>query len=80
MNSSIHLHDSVALLENTRTTDYRTGGPRVVRQGQIGTVVMRYKEGDVEVGFTGRDGRAYAVVLIAADKLMIVENYEFTGH
>lgn len=70
MNNDIHLHDVVVLLEDTRTKHFETGQPLMLRRGQVGTVVMTYDGSAFEVEFAGRDGRAYALLPIAADKLM----------
>ncbi|HEY3853581.1 MAG TPA: DUF4926 domain-containing protein [Verrucomicrobiae bacterium] len=70
MNSEIHLHDSVALLEDIRTGHFLTGDPLLLRRGQVGTVVMAYDGSAFEVEFSGRDGRAYAVLPVTADKLI----------
>ena len=44
-------HDLVALLEDTSVKHFRTGEPLRLRRGQLGTVVMMYADGDVEVEF-----------------------------
>lgn len=74
MNGEIHLHDVVALLEDTPTTHFETGQPLQLRRGQIGTVVMAYDGTAFEVEFAGRDGRAYALLPIQADKLMVLRD------
>ena len=80
MNNGVHLHDSVALLEDASTTHYRTGKPLVLRHGQIGTVVMTYNGSSFEVEFTGGDGRAYAILSIGGDKLSVLrETSELAG-
>ena len=70
MNNGIQLHDVVVLLEDTRTRHFETGQPMMLRRGQVGTVVMPYDNGAFEVEFAGRDGRAYALLPVAAEKLM----------
>ena len=42
----------------------------MLRRGQVGTVVMTYDSSALEVEFAGRDGRAYALLPVAAEKLM----------
>ena len=74
MNGEIHLHDVVALLEDTPTKHFETGQPLQLRRGQIGTVVMAYDGTAFEVEFAGRDGRAYALLPIQADKLMVLRD------
>ena len=72
MNGEIHLHDSVALLEDTPAKHFETGVPLLLRRGQAGTVVMTYDGNAFEVEFSGRDGRAYALLPIPADRLMVL--------
>ena len=73
MNNGIHMHDMVVLLEDTPTKHFESGQPLVLRRGQVGTVVMTYDGGAFEVEFAGRDGRAYALLPIAAEKLMLLK-------
>ena len=70
MNAEIHMHDKVALLEQVATSHFLTGEPILLRRGQVGTVVMTYDGSAFEVEFSGRDGRAYAILPIRAEKLM----------
>ncbi|MBI5772885.1 MAG: DUF4926 domain-containing protein [Verrucomicrobia bacterium] len=70
MNSNIQMHDAVALLEDMRATHFETGQPLMLRRGQTGTVVMTYDGSAFEVEFSGRDGRAYALLPVTAEKLM----------
>jgi len=70
----IHVHDSVALLEDSPTTHYATGKPVVLHQGEVGTVIIPYKEGTFEVKFEGSDGRAFAILLVTADRLKVLRN------
>lgn len=70
MNDEILIHEEVALLEDTRTKHFETGQPLMLRRGQVGTVVMTYDGSAFEVEFAGRDGRAYALLPVAAEKLM----------
>ena len=74
MNTKICSHDLVALLEDTPAKHFETGKPLLLRRGQIGTVVMTYDGGACEVEFAGRDGRAYALLPIPADKLMVLRD------
>ena len=70
MNNGIQMHEVVVLLEDVRTKHFDTGQPLMLRRGQVGTVVMTYNGSAVEVEFAGRDGRAYALLPVAAEKLM----------
>ena len=68
------MHDIVALLEDTPARHSLTGEQLLLRRGQIGTIVMTYDGTAFEVEFAGRDGRAYAILLIQADKLMVLHD------
>jgi hypothetical protein len=74
MDSKIRIHDVIALLEDTPAKHYETGQPLILRRGQIGTVVMTYEGNVFEVEFAGRDGRAYAMLPITAEKLMVLRD------
>ena len=52
-NGEIHLHDVVALLEETAARHFETGQPLRFSRGQTGTVVMAYEDGAFEVEFAG---------------------------
>ena len=68
------MHDTVALLEDTPAKHFETGQPLLLRRGQVGTVVMTYDSTALEVEFAGQDGRAYAMLPIKADKLMLLRD------
>ena len=74
MESEVHMHDLVALLEDTQTRHFETGRPLLLRRGQVGTVVMTYDGTVFEVEFAGKDGRAYAILPVHATKLMILRD------
>jgi hypothetical protein len=74
MNSDIHLHDMVALLEDLSVKHFETGKPLLLRRGQIGTVVMTYDGATFEVEFAEPNGRTYALLPIAASKLMVLRD------
>ncbi|HZL78189.1 MAG TPA: DUF4926 domain-containing protein [Candidatus Limnocylindrales bacterium] len=74
MNNGIQLHDVVVLLEDVRTKHFETGQPLVLRRGQVGTVVMTYDGSAFEVEFAGREGRAYALLPVTAEKLMLLKD------
>lgn len=74
MSSQLHLHDPVALLEDLPTFHFETGEPLLLRRGQIGTVVMPFDDGVYEVEFADRDGRAYALLPVAPDRLMLLRD------
>jgi hypothetical protein len=74
MNNGIHMHDVVVLLEDTRTKHFETGQPLMLRRGPVGTVVMTYNGSVFEVEFAGRDGRPYALLSVAAEKLMLLKD------
>jgi hypothetical protein len=68
------MHDVVVLLEDIPARHFETGRPLLLRRGQIGTVVMVFDGSAFEVEFAGRDGQAYALVPIAAQKLMLLRD------
>ena len=74
MSDQIHMHDIVALLEDTPAQHFSTRQHLLLRRGQIGTVVMIYDGTTFEVEFAGRDGRAYAILPVKADKLMVLRD------
>jgi len=74
MNSDIHLHDVVALLEDLPARHFETDQPLLLRRGQIGTVVMTYDGTTFEVEFAGPDGRTYALLPIPVSALMILRD------
>jgi len=72
MNGGIHLHDVVVLTEDVRAKHFESGSALLLRRGQVGTVVMTYDGSAFEVEFAGKDGRAYALLPIAAEKLIVL--------
>jgi hypothetical protein len=74
VNTEIHLHDSVALLEDVSARHFTTGEPLTLRRGQVGTVVMTYDGSAFEVEFSGRDGRAYSMLPVNAEKLIALRD------
>ena len=74
MNSEIKMHDVVASLQDVQTKHFETGQDLLLRRGQIGTVVMTYPAGAYEVEFADRDGRAFALLSLRSDQLMVLNN------
>ncbi len=72
MNDKLNMHDVVALLGDVTTKHFESGRPLLLHRGQIGTVVMIYNDGACEVEFADRDGRAYAILPVRPDKLMVL--------
>jgi hypothetical protein len=70
MNGEIQIHDTVALLEDLPATHLLTREALLLRRGQVGTIVMIYDGSTFEVEFSGRDGRAYALLPVKAEKLI----------
>ena len=80
MNGEIHLHDVVVLTEDVPTKHFESGRELLLRRGQLGTVVMAYDGAAFEVEFAGKDGRAYALLPVAAEKLIVLhEEPEFAA-
>lgn len=70
----IKMHDVVALLQDVRTKHFDSGRALLLRRGQIGTVVMAYQDGACEVEFADRDGRAFAILPLRPDQLMVLHD------
>jgi hypothetical protein len=68
------MHDVVALLEEVPAKHFATNAPITLRRGQMGTVVMTYDGSAFEVEFADNQGRAFAILPIAADKLMLLHD------
>jgi hypothetical protein len=80
MNREIQMHDVVVLLDDTPARHFETGQPLILRRGQVGTVAMTYDGSAFDVEFSGRDGRAYALLPIKTEKLVILRDTpEFTA-
>lgn len=74
MNGEIHLHDVVVLTEDVPTKHFASGRPLLLRRGQVGTVVMTYDGKAFEVEFAGKDGCAYALLPVPAEKLIVLHD------
>jgi len=74
MTGEIKMHDVVALMQDVRTKHFESGQPVLLRRGQIGTVVMIYQDGAYEVEFADRDGRAFALIPLRPDQLMVLHD------
>jgi CRP-like cAMP-binding protein len=72
MNRELRMHDAVALLEDVPAKHFESGRSLLLHRGQIGTVVMSYVDGACEVEFADRDGRAYAMLPVQPDKLIVL--------
>ena len=68
------MHDVVVLIEDVAARHFETGQPLMLRRGEVGTVVMTFDGTAYEVEFSARDGRAYALLPVAAPKLMRLRN------
>ena len=68
------MHDLVALLEDFPARHFTTAAPLTLRRGQIGTVAMIYDGSALEVEFCDAQGRAFAMLPIPADKLMLLHD------
>jgi len=72
MSHKLHLHDVVALMEDVPAEHFETHEPLQLRRGQVGTVVMLLDGDHVEVEFSDNEGRAYAMLPLAARRLMVL--------
>lgn len=74
MKGEIHLNDVVVLTEDVSSKHFESGRPLLLRRGQVGTVVVTYDGTAFEVEFSGKDGRAYAILSIPAEKLIVLHD------
>jgi hypothetical protein len=74
MLGEINMHDVVALLQDVRTKHFENDRALLLRRGQIGTVVMSYPDGTYEFEFADRDGRAFAIVSLRPEQLMLLRD------
>lgn len=74
MKTEIHMHDVVAVLEDFPAKHFASGRPLTLRRGQMGTVVMIHGVDAVEVEFSGPDGRAFAMLPVPTNKLMVLRD------
>jgi hypothetical protein len=74
MNGEIHELDVVVLAEDVRAEHFETRQPLLLRRGQLGTVVLDYPGGVFEVEFADKDGRAYAMLALPANKLIVLHD------
>ena len=72
VNSEIQMHDVVALLEEVPARHFATNADLTLRRGQMGTVVMTYDGSAYEVEFADAEGRAFAILPISVEKLMLL--------
>ena len=72
--NEIKLHDTVALTENMKTTQFMTDKEIILPRGQVGTVVEIYDKGKAfEVEFANnKNGQTYALISIEFEKLMLL--------
>ena len=71
MTNDIQMHDLVALTKDVAATHFITHQPLQLRRGQVGTVVMPLN-GNFQVEFSDREGRAYAMLPLNSKQLMIL--------
>jgi hypothetical protein len=74
MSDQIKMHVLVALTQDVRTKRFEKGQDLLLRRGQIGTVVMLYPDGACEVEFADRDGRAFAMLPLRPEHLMVLHD------
>ena len=68
------MHDVVALMQDVRAKHFESGEAVLLRRGQIGTVVMLYQDGACEVEFADRDGRAFTILSLRPNQLMVLHD------
>jgi hypothetical protein len=74
MPGELKMHDVVALLQDVPAKHFDSERTLVLRRGQIGTVVMTYPDGAYEVEFADRDGRAFAILSLRPEQLMLLRD------
>ena len=74
MVAEIKMHDVVALLQDVQTKHFESGQDLLLCRGQIGTVVLTYEDGACEVEFADHDGRAFALLSLRSDQLMVLHD------
>ena len=74
MFGEIKMHDVVALLQDVPAKHFESGRALLLRRGHVGTVVMNYPDGAYEVEFADRDGRAFAILSLRGDQLMVLHD------
>jgi hypothetical protein len=72
MPKKIELHDVVALMEDIDTKHFLTREPLRLLRGQVGTVVTSLNDDHFQVEFADRDGRAYAMLPLGGNQLMVL--------
>ncbi|MGD1865650.1 MAG: DUF4926 domain-containing protein [Phormidesmis sp.] len=71
--TKINLHDVVALTEDTKAQRFPYGEALLLPAGLVGTVVEKYNQGEAfEVEFAEKNGEAYALITIEAEKLFLL--------
>lgn len=71
--TQVELHNTVALVEDTKTYQFMTNKEVILRRGQVGTVVEVYNNGEAfEVEFSDAQGQAYALLTVKSEKLMLL--------
>jgi hypothetical protein len=74
MVGDMKIHDVVALLQDVPAKHFENGRALLLRRGQIGTVVMSYPDGACEVEFADRDGRAFAILSLRPEQLIVLRD------
>jgi len=74
MNDKHLMHASVALLKDTRAAHFESGVSLLLRRGDTGTIVMTYSDGQFDVEFSDRSGRAYALLTLPPDRVLVLND------
>ena len=71
--NEIKLHDTVALTESMKITQFMTNKEIILPRGQVGTVVEIYDQGKAfEAEFANKKGQTYALISLELEKLMLL--------
>ena len=74
MIGDIKMHDVVVLMHDVQTKHFESGQAVLLRRGKIDSVVKLYQDGACEVEFADRDGRAFAILSLRPDQLMVLHD------
>ncbi len=67
---TLHEYDVVALKEETQAIHKATQQPILLRQGQVGTILMSFEDRAYLVDFADAQGNTYAMETVPSEKLM----------
>jgi hypothetical protein len=66
----VNEYDVVALTEEHTATHALTQEALILRRGQVGTILMVFRDQDVLVDFADSSGQTYAMETVSIEKIM----------